>query len=199
MAADACHAETHGFGRRRPLSARWYGCLRTVERYTVGLRGIPGIDPLKFLGVGMLNIATAKVGTGAEETRKYRYLRPDDGMCLNRDHLIYEAKHKAIGMAEGGYRPPRPRTFKAAGIDAAQTMAMQAWSMMESGYASEHDRLIASKVAYILCGGNVPAGTVLTEQDYLDLEREVFVELVKTEKTRERIQFMLQNNKPLRN
>ena len=71
--------------------------------------------------------------------------------------------------------------------------------MMESGYASEHDRLIASKVAYILCGGNVPAGTVLTEQDYLDLEREVFVELVKTEKTRERIQFMLQNNKPLRN
>ena len=77
------------------------GCLRTVERYTDGLRGIPGIDPLKFLGVGMLNIATAKVGTGAEETRKYRYLRPDDGMCLNRDHLIYEAKHKAIGMAEG--------------------------------------------------------------------------------------------------
>ena len=78
-------------------------------------------------------------------------------------------------------------------------MAMQAWSMMESGYASEHDRLIASKVAYILCGGNVPAGTERTEQDYLDLEREVFVELVKTEKTRERIQFMLQNNKPLRN
>ena len=203
MAADACHAyaETYmglvevGVG----LVPAGGGCLRTVERYTDGLRGIPGIDPLKFLGVGMLNIATAKVGTGAEETRKYRYLRPDDGMCLNRDHLIYEAKHKAIGMAEGGYRPPRPRTFKAAGIDAAQTMAMQAWSMMESGYASEHDRLIASKVAYILCGGNVPAGTVLTEQDYLDLEREVFVELVKTEKTRERIQFMLQNNKPLRN
>jgi 3-hydroxyacyl-CoA dehydrogenase len=102
-------------------------------------------------------------------------------------------------MAGAGYRPPRPRQFKAAGYDAAMTIGMQTWSMVEGGWASEHDRLIGNKVAHILCGGAVSAGAILTEQDYLNLELEAFLSLAGTEKSQARMQSILMNNKPLRN
>ena len=76
---------------------------------------------------------------------------------------------------------------------------MRVWSMVEGGYATEHDALIAKKVAHILCGGDVLPGTELTEQDYLDLEREAFLSLCGEEKTQARIQSLLMTNKPLRN
>ena len=203
MCADACQAfaETYmglvevGVG----VIPAGGGCLRTVERWTSGLQGVAGIDPLKFLGTGAINIATAKVGAGAEDARRLRYVLPTDGITLNRDHLLYHAKQRALGMGKAGYRPPRPRMFKAAGIDAANTIRMQTWGMVEGGFASEHDRLIADKVAYIVCGGNVRAGAKLTEQDYLDLEREAFLSLCGEEKSQARIQHMLMKNKPLRN
>ena len=203
MAADAAqaYAETYmglvevGVG----LVPAGGGCLRTVERFTDALAGIDGVDPLKFVGTGALNIAMAKTGSGAEDTRRLRYLLPTDGITLNRDHLLYSAKKRALGMAGAGYRPPRPRQFKAAGYDAAMTIGMQTWSMVEGGWASEHDRLIGNKVAHILCGGAVSAGATLTEQDYLDLELEAFLSLAGTEKSQARMQSILMNNKPLRN
>ena len=79
------------------------------------------------------------------------------------------------------------------------TIGMQTWSMVEGGWASEHDRLIGNKVAHILCGGAVSAGATLTEQDYLDLELEAFLSLAGTEKSQARMQSILMNNKPLRN
>ena len=91
------------------------------------------------------------------------------------------------------------RVLKAAGFDAAMTIGMQTWGMVEGGWASEHDRHIADKVAYIVCGGNVSAGTELSEEHYLDLEREAFLSLAGTEKSQARMQSILMNNKPLRN
>jgi 3-hydroxyacyl-CoA dehydrogenase len=203
MGADACqaHAETYmglvevGVG----LVPGGGGCLRLVERYTEHVQDIDNVDLLPFVGAASLNIAMAKVSTGAEEARRLRYLLPTDGISLNRDHLLHQAKQKALGMARAGYRPPRPRKIRAAGYDAAATIGVRVWGLVESQFASEHDALIANKVATICCGGKVAANTELSEQHYLDLEREAFLSLCGMEKTQARMQSILMNNKPLRN
>jgi 3-hydroxyacyl-CoA dehydrogenase len=102
-------------------------------------------------------------------------------------------------MARAGYLPPRPRVIKAAGVDAAKTITQRVWGMVEGGFATAHDALIARKVAHVVCGGNVAAGTELTEQHFLDLEREAFLSLCGEEKSQARMQSMLMSNKPLRN
>ncbi len=203
MAADACQAsaETYmglvevGVG----LIPAGCGCLRMVERWTGPIQDIDGVDLLPAIGAANLQIATAKVGTSAEEAKRLRYLLPTDGISLHRDHLLYEAKQRALGMARAGYRPPHPRVIKAAGVDAQKTIAVSVWTMTEGGYASEHDAKITKHIARVLTGGDVARGTELTEQHYLDLEREAFLSLCGEPKTQERIQYMLMNNKPLRN
>src|SRR5450432_1005807 len=203
MAADACqaHAETYmglvevGVG----LVPAGGGCLRMVERYTSDLMGVAGVDLLPFIGQASLNIAMAKVATGAEEAKSLKYLRATDGISLNSARLLYEAKQRALGLAGAGYRPPLPPLLPAAGYDAEKTIGARIWGMVEGGFASAHDALIANKVAHILCGGAVAAGTLLPEQHFLDLEREAFLSLCGEQKSQERVQFMLMNNKPLRN
>ncbi len=175
------------------------GCLRLVERFTAEASTVEGVDLLPYVGEASLNIAMAKVSTSADEARRLRYLRPSDGISLNRDFLLHEAKARALGLAGAGYRPPRPLRLKAAGLDAANTIGVKIWGMVEGGWASEHDALIANKVAHILCGGAVAAGTELNEQHYLDLEREAFLQLCGEPKTHERIRHMLETSKPLRN
>ncbi len=96
-------------------------------------------------------------------------------------------------------RAAAARCFTAAGYDAASTIGMRVWGMVESKFASEHDALVANKLAYVLCGGQVAAGTELTEQAFLDLEREAFLSLCGEQKSLDRMQHMLQHNKPLRN
>lgn len=202
MAATArqAHAETYmglvevGVG----LIPAGGGCLRMVERYTQGLVGT-GIDLLPLIGQASLNIATAKVATSAEEAKSLRYLLPSDGISLNSARLLHEAKQRALGLARAGYRPPLPPLLPAAGYDAARTIGARIWGMVEGGYASPHDALIANKVAFVLCGGRVGAGTLLPEQHFLDLEREAFVSLATEEKTQQRVQHMLMQGKPLRN
>ncbi|MFZ5890890.1 MAG: 3-hydroxyacyl-CoA dehydrogenase/enoyl-CoA hydratase family protein [Myxococcota bacterium] len=202
LAADArqAHAETYmglvevGVG----LVPAGGGTVRMLERYTAGLAPL-GADLLPFVGQASLNIATAKVATSAEEARSLRYLSTSDGVSLNSARLLYEAKQRALGLARAGYRPPLAPLLPAAGFDAARTIGARIWGMVEGGYATEHDALIANKVAFILCGGKVAAGTLLPEQHYLDLEREAFLSLCGEEKTMLRIQHMLMQGKPLRN
>ena len=203
MAADACqaHAETYmglvevGVG----LIPAGGGCTRMVERYTSELNGVSGVDLLPFIGQASLNIAMAKVATSAEEAKSLKYLRATDGISLNPARLLFEAKQRALGLAGAGYRPPLPPLLPAAGYDAEKTIGARVWALVEGGFASPHDALIANKVAHILCGGPVAAGTLLTEQHFLDLEREAFLSLCGEQKSQERVQFMLMNNKPLRN
>lgn len=203
MAADACqaHAETYmglvevGVG----LIPAGGGCLRMVERFTDDAAKVKGVDLLPFIGEASLNVAMAKVATSADEAKKLRYLRQTDGISLNRAELLYAAKWRALGMARAGYRAPRPGTHTAVGLDAARTIGARIWGLVEGGYASDHDALIANKLAHILCGGYVAAGTELPDQHYLDLECEAFLSLCGEQKTLDRIGFMLMNNKPLRN
>ena len=175
------------------------GCMRMARRWTEELHGVQGVDLLPFVGQASLNIAMASVATSAEEAKGLRYLRRGDGISLNRSRLLYEAKQRALGMAHAGYLPPRPPLIPAAGYDAVKTLAVRIGGMVESAYASEHDALVANKVAHIMCGGEVAAGTLCTEQHFLDLEREAFLSLCGEEKSQARMQHMVMKNKPLRN
>ncbi len=145
------------------------------------------------------NIAMANVATSAEEAKQFGYFRQADGISFDRARQLTEAKAKALGMARSGYHPPVPRAHKLPGEDGIATLKMMVQTLVDGGYATEHDALIAGKVATVLCGGPGGASREITEQEILDLEREAFVSLCGEQKSIERMQFMLMKNKPLRN
>jgi 3-hydroxyacyl-CoA dehydrogenase len=145
-------------------------------------------------------IALAKVSTSAAEARSLGLLSPADRITMNRERLLLDAKAQAAALAGAGYTPPQPRTaISAPGIAALATLETGAFLMGEAGYASEHDQKVARWVAYILAGGRVTAGSPVSEQYLLDLEREAFLSLCGERKTQERIAFTLKTGKPLRN
>ncbi|WP_263416249.1 3-hydroxyacyl-CoA dehydrogenase/enoyl-CoA hydratase family protein [Terriglobus albidus] len=145
-------------------------------------------------------IAMAKVSTSAAEARSLNLLTEEDGITLNRERLLLEAKNAALALADAGHLPPVMRSgIPAAGESVRATLRLGAYIMQQSGYASEHDVKVAGHVAHILCGGSVAPGTRVSEQYYLDLEREAFLSLCGERKTQERIAYTLSNGKPLRN
>jgi 3-hydroxyacyl-CoA dehydrogenase len=145
-------------------------------------------------------IATAKVSTSGAEARPLGMLGPADRITLNRERQLLDAKAHVAALAQAGYIAPQPRTqIPAPGIAALAALETGAFLMGEAGYASEHDQKVAKWVAYILAGGRVTAGTLVTEQYLLDLEREAFLSLCGERKTQERIAFTLKTGKPLRN
>ncbi len=145
-------------------------------------------------------IAMAKVSTSASEARGIGLLNATDRITLNRERLLLEAKAQAIALAESGYTAPLPRTqLPAPGTAGLALMETGALLMGEAGYASEHDMKVARWAAYILAGGRITPGTLVSEQYLLDLEREAFLSLCGEGKTQERIAFTLKTGKPLRN
>ncbi len=145
-------------------------------------------------------IALAKVSTSAAEARPLGLLSAADRITMNRERLLLDAKTLAAGLAEAGYVAPQPRTqIPAPGIAALAALETGAFLMGEAGYASEHDQKVARWAAYILAGGRVTAGSLVSEQYLLDLEREAFLSLAGERKTQERIAFTLKTGKPLRN
>jgi 3-hydroxyacyl-CoA dehydrogenase len=159
-----------------------------------------GADVFPFLKNYFQNVATAQVGKSAEHSRELGFLRASDKIVMNRFELLHVAKAELNALAESGYRPPlHSRAIPAAGRSAIATFKMAMSNMLAGRQISEHDFLIGSKVAYVLCGGDIEAGTPVTEDWYLDLERQAFMELIATEKTQARIEQMLKTGKPLRN
>jgi len=166
------------------------------------LEGIPDgtdVDYLPFVSRTFQNIAMARVATSAAEAREFRYFRPTDGISFDKARLLTEAKARVIGMAESGYHPPAPRAYRLPGESGIATLEMMIDTLQAGGYASEHDALIARKVATVLCGGASGHAREVTEQEMLDLEREAFISLCGEPKSQERMQHMLTTNKPLRN
>ena len=146
------------------------------------------------------NIAMAKVSTSAAEARALGLLAPADRITLNRERLLLDARAHAAALANAGYIAPQPRTaIPAPGASALAALQTGAFLMGEAGYASEHDQKVARWIAYILAGGRVTAGSLVSEQYLLDLEREAFLSLCGERKTQERIAFTLKTGKPLRN
>lgn len=158
------------------------------------------IELMPFVARAFETIAMAKVATSGPEAVKLGYLRPTDKMTVNRDYLIEDAKKTILAMNMEGYQQPRPRDdIRVAGENTFAMIKLGLWSMHESGYITEHDVTVSTKVGYVLCGGDVLADTKVSEQYLLDLEREAFVSLSGDPKTQARIQHMLNTGKPLRN
>jgi 3-hydroxyacyl-CoA dehydrogenase len=144
-------------------------------------------------------IAMAKVSTSAADARLLGYLSPSDRITAHRERVVHDAKQAAITLAGAGYSAPIAREVPAAGESALATLKLGVHLMRQAEYISDHDQKVANHVANILCAGAVPAGTVVGEQYFLDLERQAFLSLCGERKTQERIAFTLKTGKPLRN
>jgi 3-hydroxyacyl-CoA dehydrogenase len=160
---------------------------------------VDGAEVLPFLQRAFLQIGQAKVATSAEEARSMGILTPCDRIVMNREHLLTEAKREVLAMAAAGYHPPAPELVYAAGRDMYNAMRIGAWSFKEGKYITEYDAHIASKLAYVMAGGELSKPAWVSEQYILDLEREAFLSLCGDERTQARMWSLLQTGKPLRN
>ena len=156
-------------------------------------------DIIPFLTEGFTAAAMAKVGTSAIESRKLGYLLDSDVIVPNKDELLYVAINEAKSMFNSGYRAPLKRTFAVAGRNGVATIKGSLVNMRDGGFISAHDFDIASKIASVVCGGDVDAGTLVTEEYLMALERQAFCALLVTAKTQERIMGMMNTGKPVRN
>ncbi|WJE52401.1 3-hydroxyacyl-CoA dehydrogenase/enoyl-CoA hydratase family protein [Bacillus cereus] len=145
------------------------------------------------------SVAMAKVSTSAQEAVSRNFLGDKDGISVNGDHLLYDAKQKALALYEAGYKAPIRKKIPVVGETGYATLLLGAEAMHLSGYISEYDLHIAKKLAYVIAGGKVPYGTEVDEQYLLDVEREAFISLVSEMKSQARMQHMLVKGKPLRN
>ena len=175
------------------------GCMEMAARASARAPADPGADILGLVRDSFEAIGLAKVSTSAEEARDLGYLRPSDSISMSRETLIADARELVLGLARAGYRPPPPRQIRVAGGAAGATLQTAIRHLVHAHRASEHDLRVVGAMAKVLCGGDVPAGAVVSEQHILDLEKEAFLSLCGEPKTRERIQHMLQTGKPLRN
>ncbi|PID14540.1 3-hydroxyacyl-CoA dehydrogenase [Sporosarcina sp. P34] len=173
-----------------------------VNLYQKHLKGLPNGVPIDYQYIAnkvFESIAMAKTSTSAEEARENNFLDFADGISVNPDHLIYDAKQAALSLYEAGYVAPKRAKVPVTGDSGYATLLLAAEGMFISGFISEHDLKIAKKLAYVLSGGKVPYGTRVDEQYLLDLEREAFLRLVAEPKSQQRMQHMLVKGKPLRN
>lgn len=175
------------------------GCKEMLRRKINPVMQTPNADVLPHLQQVFETLALAKVSESAKQARSLGFLRPEDRIVMNRDFLLAEAKREALHLLASGYTPQPAGQVWAAGRDALAALRIGVYTMREAGYATDHDVLIANKIAYVLCGGDLSEPGWVPEQYILDLEREAFVELCHERKTIERIMHMLQYSKPLRN
>ncbi|MBI4511600.1 MAG: 3-hydroxyacyl-CoA dehydrogenase/enoyl-CoA hydratase family protein [Deltaproteobacteria bacterium] len=178
------------------------GGAGTLNMLWRALEGIPDgakVDTSALVTQVFTNIALAKVATSADEAKAFGYFRNSDGVTFDKLRLLHDAKARAIGIAESGYHPPAPRSYVLPGESGIATFRMMVASLRQAGQASEHDALIANRLAEVLCGGASGGVAPVTEERLLELECEAFLSLCGEPKSQERMQYMLMNNKPLRN
>ncbi|HNH51411.1 MAG TPA: 3-hydroxyacyl-CoA dehydrogenase/enoyl-CoA hydratase family protein [Nitrosomonas sp.] len=157
-------------------------------------------DPFPKLKHYFQTVAMAQLGKSAEQAKELGYLRQADMIVMNRFELLHVAKTQANAMAEAGYRPPLQfRDIPVAGSTGVATIKGMLVNMLEGHFISEHDYLIGSKIAHVMCGGDLTPGSLVDEEWFLRLERTAFIELLATEKTQARIAHTLKTGKPLRN
>ncbi len=173
------------------------GTTEMLARFTEQL--LPNEDSFSAVRKAFEQIALAKTSTSALEARELGYLKASDGITMNRDRLLSDAKTKVLELAKD-YVQPQPRAeIIAMGESAIANLKVAVHGLQLSRQASEHDGIIAMQLAKILAGGNMNRQTKQPEQHFLDLEREAFLYLCGTRKTQERIAHTLKTGKPLRN
>jgi 3-hydroxyacyl-CoA dehydrogenase len=175
------------------------GTKEMLRRIVNPVMRVENSEPLAALQKAFLQMGQAKVATSAEEARGMNILNPQDRIVLNRDHLLVEAKKEVLHMVAAGYKPPAPEFIYAAGRDALAALRIGAWMFKEGRYITQYDHHVASKLAYVMCGGELTRPQWVSEQYILDLEREAILSLFGEEKTQARMWSILQTGKPLRN
>ncbi|MBV8061682.1 MAG: 3-hydroxyacyl-CoA dehydrogenase [Alphaproteobacteria bacterium] len=174
----------------------WGGCAQMLGRAFANKKRFGGpIPPVSkvFEVVGM-----ARVAKSAFDAQEVGYLRPTDGITMNRDRLLYDAKQRVLELAKD-YKPPEPWTYNLPGPTgrAALNLALEGFRLL--GKATPHDVTVSKSLASVLCGGDHDLTTPVTEQEVLAMEHREFLALVRTPETVARIDYMLKNGKPLRN
>jgi len=177
----------------------WGGCKELNRRF-IAEAARSGGDVLKGLQRAFENIGLAKVATSALEARELGYLRPTDRIVFNQDYLIGEAKREVLKLVASGYEPPPAKgQCYALGRDALAMLRVGVYQLAEGGYASPYDQVIADKVAYVLCGGDLSTPEWVDEEYIMGLERQMVLELAHDPRTLARGKHMLETKKPLRN
>ena len=176
------------------------GCLNLWKKMTQNIPApVKLADQASFFLPTFMNIAMAKVSTSAADARANGFLGPKDRIIFNRDHLIGEAKREVMKMVDDGYVPPVKKPIRVLGTVAQGMVNAELYNMKEAGFVSEHDVLLAKRIAFVISGGDVRPNAKVDEDVVLKLEREAFIDFWKEAKTVARVEHMLKTGKPLRN
>ena len=198
--ADAvqAHAETYlglvecGVG----LVPGWGGCSEMLARW----RAEPKLPrgPMPAAAKVFEGISTADVSKSAHQAMEKKFLRPTDGISMNRDRLLADAKRRALSLVEG-YTPPKPPEYVLPGPSGRAGLRSAAMGFHRRGMATDHDLVVADALAEVLSGGDTDIIDTISEQQILELERKAFMRLARTAPTLARIEYTLDTGKPLRN
>jgi 3-hydroxyacyl-CoA dehydrogenase len=175
----------------------WGGCKEMTTRWATSPQR-PG-GPMPGVAKVFETISMAQVATSAEEAKEALFLRPTDGISMNRDRLLADAKAKALAMVAAGYQPPQEVAISLPGPSGKAALDMAVAGFRASGAATPHDVVVSGHLATVLTGGDTDVTQTLSEDDLLALEREAFLALIQTPATLARIEQMLETGKPLRN
>jgi len=198
-AAVQAHAETYmglvevGVG----LVPGWGGCKEMLLRHQPGPKDPKGVMPP--VGGAFEAISLAKVAKSAAEAKELKFLRAHDGITMNRDRLLADAKARALKMLADGYQPPKPAELRLPGPTGKTGLNLVVHGFALQGKALPHDVVVSDALAEVLSGGKTDMTEIVTEDHVTKLERAAFMKLVKTEGTLARMEHMLTTGKPLRN
>ncbi|MGD8552297.1 MAG: 3-hydroxyacyl-CoA dehydrogenase/enoyl-CoA hydratase family protein [Anaerolineales bacterium] len=175
------------------------GTKEIMRRVINPVMRIDNADPVSVMQKVFEQTAMAKVATGAWEAFEMGFFQPGDRIIMKHEHLLGEAKRSALAMVQEGYKPPMRERVYAAGRDVLAALRAAVWGMKEAGWATDHDAVIVNKLAWVMCGGDITEPEWVPEEYILELERRAFLDLCHESKTLDRLQHMIETNKPLRN
>jgi 3-hydroxyacyl-CoA dehydrogenase len=175
------------------------GTMEMTRRVAARVPDEVAADLLPLLRWAFETIAMAKVSTSAADARRLGLLRPSDGISVNTDLLLADAKAAALALVRAQYRPAPPAPIRVLGQRGLAAIDTLLHIMRTGGHITDHDVTVSRRLGYVMCGGEVPEGTPVAEEYLLELEREAFLSLLGTPQTQDRIRHMLQTGKPLRN
>ena len=176
------------------------GCTNLWRRFVENIpEAVQDAELGKFFIASFMNIAMAKISTSAADARANGFLGPRDRIVFNRDYLVGEAKKEVLDMVAAGYAPPVRRPIPVMGESGQGMIDAELYNMHSAQFVSEHDAYLASRIAFVLSGGQTRTNASVDEEVLLTLERQAFIDFLKQEKTVARIDHMLKTGKPLRN
>lgn len=176
------------------------GCTNLLVRWLENIPYDMNVDRFPYVQKVFEMIGMATVSFSAELARDHKFLRLTDRVVMDKDDLLHEAKSMVLGMAEAGYRQPKPvDNLRLPGRSGLATIEMGVYNMNLGAYVTDYEVHLAMTLGKVLTGGDIEPWSAVTEQYVLDLEREAFMSLVGEPKSQERMQHLLQKGKPLRN